>query len=171
MTKAHIENIDRGTWRQRDGPAHKEAGKQWRDTSTVAERKRIFAQHGARWSELYRLPYWDPVLFTVIDTMHNHYLGLFEDHCRSIWGMDISVDDGNGQHPPSYVWYPRPKEAEMVAGWYYLQQEAEESLLACSAAVLYHMCLELDLRRSGQNKVVMTHELLDWVSGFLSTLQ
>ena len=79
---------------------HKRYGYLWRDAQTLQERDQIFKSHGVRWSELFRLSYWDPVLFTVIDTMHNHYLGLLEDHCRSIWGMDITVDDGydNGPH-------------------------------------------------------------------------
>ena len=39
------------------------------------ERKEIVKETGARYSELHRLPYYDPIRMHTIDPMHNLYLG------------------------------------------------------------------------------------------------
>lgn len=61
----------------------------------MAEHEQIFEKNGVHWSELLHLPYWDPIRFTIIDLMHNLYLGLLKDHCQEIWGMDLNVPDGD----------------------------------------------------------------------------
>ncbi|TFK59857.1 hypothetical protein BDN72DRAFT_741243, partial [Pluteus cervinus] len=47
----------------------------WLKAVTQAERKRIEDAYGIRWSELLRLPYWDPLQYTILDAMHNLFLG------------------------------------------------------------------------------------------------
>jgi hypothetical protein len=42
-----------------------------------------------RWSELNRLPYWDPIQYTVLDAMHLILLGLCQFHWRKFWGCDF----------------------------------------------------------------------------------
>jgi hypothetical protein len=37
--------------------------------STLADREKIFTKYGTRWSELWRLPYWDPSRQLVVDAM------------------------------------------------------------------------------------------------------
>lgn len=44
---------------------------------TDGERDDFFKKHGARWTELARLPYFDLVRCMIIDPMHNLFLGLF----------------------------------------------------------------------------------------------
>ena len=75
---------------------HYSAAKGWKRADTQEERNRIVQTHGVRWSELLRLPYWDPTQFTLIDSMHAFYLRLFQHHCRSVWGMDVTFEDGDG---------------------------------------------------------------------------
>jgi hypothetical protein len=54
----------------------------------------IFAETGARWSELLRLPYFDPTRFIVIDAM---YLSLINRHFQDVLGIrlkkDLDLDD------------------------------------------------------------------------------
>jgi hypothetical protein len=38
----------------------------------------FFKEHGARWTELARLPYFDLVRQTIIDPMHNLLLGMLK---------------------------------------------------------------------------------------------
>jgi len=52
----------------------------------------IFAQTGVRWSELLRLPYFDPTRFVVIDVMHNLFLGLISKHFQDILGIRLEKD-------------------------------------------------------------------------------
>ncbi|EJD37860.1 hypothetical protein AURDEDRAFT_72787 [Auricularia subglabra TFB-10046 SS5] len=54
--------------------------RQWRDTPSVTVRKQLKTQTGVGWSELFRLPYWDPTRFFVVDGMHNLFLGLIQHH-------------------------------------------------------------------------------------------
>ena len=42
----------------------------------MAMQDRIFKDSGVRWSELWRLPYWDPTQQLVMDSMHCIFEGL-----------------------------------------------------------------------------------------------
>ena len=57
--------------------------------TTQEERNRAESQYGVRYSELLRLPYFDCIRFTVIDPMHNLFLGTAK-HVMETW-MDASV--------------------------------------------------------------------------------
>ncbi|OAD76863.1 hypothetical protein PHYBLDRAFT_100373, partial [Phycomyces blakesleeanus NRRL 1555(-)] len=47
----------------------------WKNAKTLTERKRLEIENGVRWSELHRLVYFEPVHATIIDPMHNLFLG------------------------------------------------------------------------------------------------
>lgn len=83
-------------WHLRDGQSHRESAEWWRAAETASDREEISNAEGLRYSELLRLPYWDPIKFTVIDSMHCFYLRLLNRHCREIWGMNAKVADGPG---------------------------------------------------------------------------
>ncbi|TDL15158.1 hypothetical protein BD410DRAFT_696555, partial [Rickenella mellea] len=88
LTIDNIDDLQHKEWELRTCVAHRSAAAQWRDAQSEDERMAIFEQNGVRWSELLRLPYWDPTLSQVVDTMHNLFLGDFMRHCRVVWGMD-----------------------------------------------------------------------------------
>ncbi|KAJ3551842.1 hypothetical protein NM688_g4476 [Phlebia brevispora] len=160
-----MENLDPSSWSPRIWEDLKPYSRMWRDANSEAERTTIYDTYGIRWSELHRLPYWDPVFFTVVDSMHNHYLGLLQDHCRHIWGMNLQDKDGEGQYPPERVTYAQLHQDKMTAGWYYLQQQDRDKLLKCPNAVLWHMCVKADLRRArAREKKPLVEELLTWRS-------
>jgi hypothetical protein len=48
----------------------------------------VFKETGVRWSELLRLPYWDPTRFLAIDGMHNLLLGLTQFQFRDLIVID-----------------------------------------------------------------------------------
>ncbi|KAI0348809.1 hypothetical protein OH77DRAFT_1367983, partial [Trametes cingulata] len=50
-------------------------------------REHLFKSTGVRYSTLLQLPYWGPSRWVVIEAMHNLLLGLFQRHCRHIFGM------------------------------------------------------------------------------------
>ncbi|KAG2738847.1 hypothetical protein P692DRAFT_20638351, partial [Suillus brevipes Sb2] len=62
--------VDFERWEPRDKDRLREFAEQWRDATTTSERARLFKDHGVRYSELWRLPYWDPSRQLVIDPMH-----------------------------------------------------------------------------------------------------
>lgn len=57
---------------------------EWLEAPSKAARGCVFARTGVRWSELLRLPYWDPTRAVVVDGMHNLFLGLVQFHVRSV---------------------------------------------------------------------------------------
>ncbi|KDQ07639.1 hypothetical protein BOTBODRAFT_82779, partial [Botryobasidium botryosum FD-172 SS1] len=93
-------NIDPATWTSRTDEEHRKLADQWRELSTLAARESFAKQHGVRWSELLRLTYWKPILWTIIDIMHCIYLGLYKRHCWEIWGMGVKDASGDGGDDP-----------------------------------------------------------------------
>ncbi|OBZ77196.1 hypothetical protein A0H81_02514 [Grifola frondosa] len=73
---------------------HRSSAEEWRTAGSATEREAAFLRNGGiRYSELLRLPYWDPIRFVVIDSMHNLYLGIIKNHIREIWGISVDADD------------------------------------------------------------------------------
>jgi hypothetical protein len=74
----------------------------WLNAPSKATRTRIFKETGIRWSELLRLPYWDPTRNIVVDAMHNLFLGLVRFHIRTVLGMQVAgnPEEGDG-YPPA----------------------------------------------------------------------
>ncbi|VDB92079.1 unnamed protein product [Peniophora sp. CBMAI 1063] len=89
-------NLNPKSWPPRALAAHKDCAQRWRDAPTAAEREKVFAESGVRYSALLRLPYWDPSRMTVIDMMHALFEGNLRRLCRGFWGMSASRDDGDG---------------------------------------------------------------------------
>ncbi|KZS86463.1 hypothetical protein SISNIDRAFT_383265, partial [Sistotremastrum niveocremeum HHB9708] len=98
ITQAELDKLDTN-YPLRSSADHREAAELWRDAESEMERDLIEAELGVRWSELLRLPYWDPICFMVIDSMHLLLLGLIQTHCRNVWGMDDKTPDGDGTAP------------------------------------------------------------------------
>ncbi|GET58963.1 hypothetical protein GLOIN_2v1786477 [Rhizophagus irregularis DAOM 181602=DAOM 197198] len=73
----------------RDSNEHLQNALGWRRCNSDASRKRFVKQTGVRWSELLRLPYFDPIRFTIVDPMHYLFLGIAKWIVKRIW-----VDQG-----------------------------------------------------------------------------
>ena len=95
---AHFENFEKSTWPERSLDHHRYWAERWRDAPTEGEQVEIFKQHSLRYTPLFHLPYFNPITFTIVDTMHNFFLGLLQCHCRKIWGMDLDTEDGDGKY-------------------------------------------------------------------------
>lgn len=88
LRKADISNVERSTWpRAKSRTEHLKSAKEWRDARTERSREKLFDEHGLRWSELLRLPYWDPTKYALLDTMHNLFLGELRHHCHDVWKL------------------------------------------------------------------------------------
>ncbi|KAJ6547260.1 hypothetical protein B0H19DRAFT_953167 [Mycena capillaripes] len=106
----HLQNVwntDFENWTRRDVNEMRANAIASRDAKTLAERKRILAQTGMRWSERWRLSYWDPTRMLVIDAMHCVLEGLVKYHCRYILCLDKEVAQKSDLHIAfSYDWPP-----------------------------------------------------------------
>ncbi|KAL6300924.1 hypothetical protein BKA93DRAFT_819200 [Sparassis latifolia] len=99
LRSVDIENFDENTWPSRTIEKHRATAETWRQAENEAERAKIFKTSGVRYSELNRLPYYDVIRHTVVDTVHAHYLVILNNHFSDVWGMDSEQLDGNGSLP------------------------------------------------------------------------
>ncbi len=77
-------------WKTRDPGILKKAATTWRDALSVSDQDKIFSAYGVRWSEMWRLPYWNPVKQLVVDPMHCLLEGLAQNHFRYVLGLTSS---------------------------------------------------------------------------------
>jgi hypothetical protein len=61
---------DSENWKPHDHHAMQRHAEAWKNAPTLAEQTKLFGTHGVCWSELWPLPYWDPVRQLVVDLMH-----------------------------------------------------------------------------------------------------
>ncbi|OAD67812.1 hypothetical protein PHYBLDRAFT_102160, partial [Phycomyces blakesleeanus NRRL 1555(-)] len=62
-------------WVHRTEEANRQDATTWRNASSDAQRTRLERENGVRWSELHNLEYFNAVECTIIDPMHNLFLG------------------------------------------------------------------------------------------------
>ena len=167
LTIQDIENLRKDTWPGRRLHDHLEFAREWKNCENERDRGHLFRLHGIRWSALLELPYWNPILYTVLDSMHAAFLGLFQSHCRKVWGIDVSVEGGDGSllHPKKPV--PRPSDATLRQ-WLQLIQENPRNLFerlsaeTTTRSVLWHICFDNGLRHAG-SKRALAKGIVEWV--------
>lgn len=140
------QNLDYKSWEHRTPCDHRAAAQAWKDAATEEEREAQFKATGIRWSELLRLPYWDPTQFVVIDSMHCFYLGLFRRHVREVWGMSVEFADGEGI---SYETKNVPGEREMASAWMTLRVGPVSEVRKLRRDVVRELCRDAGLRFAG----------------------
>lgn len=133
------EDLHWRTWEPRTNKDHREAVDKWNAAQTVEERDRIYHAQGARYSELLRLPYWDPIKFTMADPMHALLINLFGWHVERVWGV-------NGNHPDDLegITYNPSKKApsddSIQAGYIVLRTGSNSDLGTLEKDVLVELC-------------------------------
>lgn len=164
-----IENLDESSWPCRDLGKHIEWANLWRGCESEAEREEVFRASGVRWSALLDLPYWNPMAFSVIDSMHLDYLGMVHSHCRKVWRINVSIEGGDGttikpQKPTS-----RPSDRDLSRWLDTIRDTANFSILynklsgGCSKNILWHICVDNNLRSAGTRKQ-LAKNIVAWVS-------
>ena len=68
-------DFNRNEWELRSNEKHRKDVDKLNKCKTKTERERMESKFGCRYSELLRLPYFDPVRMLVLDPMHNLFLG------------------------------------------------------------------------------------------------
>ncbi|KIY61204.1 hypothetical protein CYLTODRAFT_325814, partial [Cylindrobasidium torrendii FP15055 ss-10] len=85
---------------------HRRHAEEWRTAASTAKAQECWDRNQVRWSELLRLPYFDPTKFTTLDDLHLFMHRLMERHLREIWGMDIALEQGlerSAQYMPAFI--------------------------------------------------------------------
>lgn len=132
-----IDNLDMDTWEcgSRTYEEHLTIACQWRD-GTPTERARIFEQHGIRWTELLSLPYWDPTKFVVVDSMHALLLGCLRHHARTLWGMNVDLDDQEAFPSSKRKRTSQPSEAQIRNAWRTMRHGSDPDLERLTESLL-----------------------------------
>ncbi len=85
--QGELGNLDYNAWRPRDAGELREAAENWKAAPSSSAQKKLFKSFGVRWTELWRLPYWDPSHQLVVDPMHCLLEGLVHRHFRKTLGF------------------------------------------------------------------------------------
>ena len=103
----------------------RDADRYWNAPNRIQEAS-TFDKTGVRYSELLRLPYYEPTRFLVVDSMHNLFLGLIKEHFQGILGFrakEAKQAESRMKPPPAIVMEippdprnPEPQEEKHVAG-------------------------------------------------------
>ena len=75
---------DFSLWPTRDIVVHRQKNYDYINATTKRQQKLIEREYGIRYSILTELPYFNPIRHTLIDPMHNLFLGTAK-HCMELW--------------------------------------------------------------------------------------
>lgn len=168
QTRDDLNDINHRDWAPRNLGDHRKHASMWKQATTEREREFLVKSHGVRWSELLRLPYWDPIKFTVIDSMHAFFLRMLPHLCREVWGMDVDFDDGDGItfDPVSN----QPSETEMYDAHRILECDSLSALGKLRVAVLRQLCKDTATVDFRGRKKKLIQRLKDYVRLILTSV-
>ena len=113
--RANYGRTDFEKWMSRDKDKLHQYAEQWRDAPTAAEHERLFKAHGVRYSELWRLPYWDPSCQLVVDSMHCILEGLVQHHVHNLLSLTSDNSSSPQVKPPAFHCNFDPLDPETAA--------------------------------------------------------
>jgi hypothetical protein len=88
-----IEVLDKAEWPSKNLTHIRRFAELWRDATSERDRENIFNACGLRWSPLLNLPYFNPVLYAIVDSMHV-LENLHDIHVREYFQINLEVDHG-----------------------------------------------------------------------------
>lgn len=91
------------TWERRTREEFVAAAEKYKNARTRKDATNLLKANGVRWSELLRLPYWDPTRFVVIDVMHNLFLNVVEFHIREVLQLEAAPEQLPAASPDEMV--------------------------------------------------------------------
>ena len=77
--------FDRSQWPCRTNSKHRNDVKMILKCTSKTQRQKMESELGCRYSVLLKLPYFDPIRMTIIDPMHNMYIGTAKHILRAVW--------------------------------------------------------------------------------------
>ena len=82
-------------FRPKDATEHRRNAMIWKHQQTKTDRRNHVSRTHVRWSEMLRLPYFDPIRFLVVDPMHNLFLEIAHWIVKRLWikGGKITKQD------------------------------------------------------------------------------
>jgi hypothetical protein len=104
-------------WMRKDVTALRKAAEEWKNASTAREQVNLFQRNGVRWSEMWRLPYWDPTRMLVVDLMHCLLEGLAQFHFREVLKLTSANANAKEMPAPAFTFpFSPPTSADIPEG-------------------------------------------------------
>lgn len=176
IDSADIDICDKDQWPPKDLEHLCDYAYRWRDAASTKEQETLFKVSGIRWSPLYNLPYWDPVRYTIIDSMHALDLNLLANHCRNLFRIDVTVKvGGNGVSPPSVPASKRISSQKDIGDARKAlslirtnDHDLLDNLMKLSRKALYTICVDNNIVGNGRSVVigtswVLANDIVRWV--------
>ena len=179
--------LERSEWPAKNVAHIRHYAELWKEASNEKQRSLLFEASGLRYSPLLRLPYWNPVLYTIIDSMHTLDLNLFQNHCRKLFQIDLKHLGGDASRirvtslaESSTKQITSRDRKDLQASLSKCQEVVRlnlpgllQDLLAFHRKVLYTICVEQDIKKEGHTLVVGTRWVLanniyEWVREIVS---
>jgi hypothetical protein len=167
IAASDIDNIQPDTWpRLLTGDEHRELAEKWKALDTKG-RKKHFKKHSIRYSELLRLPYWDPVRFTVIELSHNLLSNNADHHLRVLFEMSVLSEDGLGDKEP----IPTQRKGQLnpiAAGeaWETVLKGSDREVKELAAYALRECCRSAGPPIGGRKELLLKN-IYEWVSSLV----
>jgi hypothetical protein len=177
-----IHVIEPGLWPAKDVGEIRTFAQLYRDAPNEKVQQYIFQGAGWRWSPLFELEYWDPVIFTAIDSMHSLDLNLVKNHCRELFKIDTKKPSGDASRAPAMTAAKRlnsDSDSSEVSALERCQRLIFDNppslaydLLGFHRSILYTFGLDYSVKRVGGNlddtlvgtRWVLAKYIYHWVS-------
>ena len=87
-------DFNRNAWPNRNNEQHRNHIKEIMAATTLSAREELEKKYGCRYTSLLRLPYYDAIrMSTIIDPLHNMFLGTAKHILKSVWLPKLSESD------------------------------------------------------------------------------
>jgi hypothetical protein len=178
-----IHVIDPSLWPAKDVREIRTFAQLYRDAPDEKVQQYVFQGSGWRWSPLFELEYWDPVIFTAIDSMHSLDLNLVKNHCRELFKIDIKKPSGDASRTPAPKVVKRldaDSDSNEISSLQRCQSVVFDNpkslaynLLGFHRSILYTFCLDYGITRLGGGgpdetlvgtRWVLAKSIYHWVS-------
>jgi hypothetical protein len=184
-------DFDHEDWQLLDKDVLREYAEKWKNASSSTEQEKLFVAHGLRYSELWRLRYWDPPRMLVADPMHCILEGLAQLHTRKVLCLTTAAANAKPIPAQAFIHDFRPadnsgmqkKNVNQVKAIHKLllaavegstQSEIEASLTALKKELtnkrvipLKYVCDDLELHPASRGRILKAHYVnafIEWVS-------
>ncbi|KAJ3495364.1 hypothetical protein NLJ89_g10637 [Agrocybe chaxingu] len=108
--KVNIEDTD---WLPKNPALQRQKAEHWRNAESSSAQEKLFSENGLRWSELWRLPYWDPANMLVVDPMHCLLEGLAQYHFHEVLKLTETAANAKVDIPDAFEYaFPLPTDLD-----------------------------------------------------------
>jgi hypothetical protein len=171
-----LDILDPAEWPAKDVDHIRHVAGMYKHAPNEERQQAIFQAFGLRWSVLLDLPYWNPVLYTIIESMHALDLGLFQHHCHELFQIDITTKGGDGFTEAPAPRNKRTRDGGALRDCMQVIRSNEpgllNQLLEFHRKVLYTICVDHGIRGPGNTVIVGTRWVLsrniyNWVRSMI----